>query len=109
MEGVGPGRGRSRGETYNMANLRGRRERTGNRAKQITKQARAAKLQPPNISMRSHLLTVHGPAISLFPACTVSNVETYMRTMLLPLLFSSVPEEVRRVIRVWVAVHNLLV
>jgi len=46
------------GATYRIANLRGFRERTGNNAKQITKQASAAKLQPPNTSILSHLLTV---------------------------------------------------
>jgi len=46
------------GGTYRIANLRGLRERTGNSAKQITKQANAAKLQPPNTSILSHLLTV---------------------------------------------------
>ena len=41
-----------------MANFRGLRDRTGNRKKQMTKQARAARLQPPKTSRRSHLLTV---------------------------------------------------
>jgi hypothetical protein len=41
-----------------MANFRGLSERTGKRAKQMMKQARAARLQPPNTRRRSHLLTV---------------------------------------------------
>lgn len=41
-----------------MANFRGLRDRTGNKAKQMMKQARAARLQPPNTRRRSHLLTV---------------------------------------------------
>lgn len=44
--------------THRIANLRGLRDRTGNNAKQITKQASAARLQPPKISRRSHRLTI---------------------------------------------------
>lgn len=43
--------------TYNIANFLGFSERTGNSAKQSTKQARAPRLQPANIRIRSHLLT----------------------------------------------------
>ena len=43
--------------TYKMANFLGVTMRTGNKAKQMTKQAKAAKLQAPNTSSRSHLLT----------------------------------------------------
>jgi hypothetical protein len=43
--------------TYKMANFLGVTMRTGNKAKQMTKQANAAKLQAPNTSSRSHLLT----------------------------------------------------
>lgn len=48
--------------TYRMTNLRGLRDSTGKRAKQMTKQASAPRLQAPNINNRSHLLTVepHG-------------------------------------------------
>src|SRR6266536_5558968 len=45
--------------TYRMANFRGFSDKTGNRAKQITKHANAARLQPPNMSSRSHLLTAN--------------------------------------------------
>jgi hypothetical protein len=41
-----------------MANLRGLMARTGNKVKQITKQAAAARLNAAKISSRSHLLTV---------------------------------------------------
>jgi hypothetical protein len=44
-------------ETYRITNLRGLRDRTGNRVKQMTKQAAAARLQKANTSMRSHRLT----------------------------------------------------
>ena len=44
--------------TYKMANFLGVTMRTGNKAKQMTKQAKAARLQAPNTSSRSHLLTV---------------------------------------------------
>lgn len=54
------------GATYRIANLRGFRESTGNNAKQITKQANAAKLQPPNISILSHLLTVVSKLANVF-------------------------------------------
>ena len=43
--------------TYRMANFLGVTMRTGNKAKQMTKQAKAARLQAPNTSSRSHLLT----------------------------------------------------
>lgn len=45
------------GPTHNMTNLRGLRDRTGKRVKQMTKQARAARLQAPKINSRSHRLT----------------------------------------------------
>lgn len=45
------------GYTYKMANLRGLSDRTGNKAKQMTKQARAAMLKAPKTSSRSHRLT----------------------------------------------------
>jgi hypothetical protein len=44
-------------KTYRITNLRGLRERTGKRVKQMTKQAAAARLQKANTSMRSHRLT----------------------------------------------------
>lgn len=43
--------------TYNITNLRGLRERTGNRVKHMTKQAKAARLQAPKTINRSHRLT----------------------------------------------------
>lgn len=43
--------------TYRITNLRGFSERTGKRVKQMTKQARAARLQAPKISRRSQRLT----------------------------------------------------
>lgn len=72
---VGPGlhgawdkvRGNDRGKvmglrrrqiTYRMANLRGLVARTGNKKKQMTKHAAAARLHPPKMRRRSHLLTV---------------------------------------------------
>ena len=44
--------------TYSMANLRGFSDKTGNRKKQITKQARAPRLQAAKTRSRSHRLTV---------------------------------------------------
>lgn len=44
-------------ETYRITNLRGLKDRTGNRAKQMTKQASAPKLHAPKMSKRSHRLT----------------------------------------------------
>lgn len=44
--------------TYRMTNFRGFSDRTGNRAKQMTKQARAPRLQAVKMSNRSHRLTV---------------------------------------------------
>lgn len=44
--------------TYNVANLLGFVIMMGKKAKQITKQASAPRLQPANTNMRSHLLTV---------------------------------------------------
>lgn len=52
------------GATYRIANLRGLRERTGNSAKQSTKQANAAKLQPAKINILSHLLSANQPSSS---------------------------------------------
>lgn len=43
--------------TYSIANFRGLSDKTGNKAKQIMKQARAARLNAPNMRSRSHLLT----------------------------------------------------
>ena len=43
--------------TYRITNLRGLSERTGNRVKQITKHASAARLQAPKTNNRSHRLT----------------------------------------------------
>ena len=43
--------------TYKIANFLGFNVRTGIKAKQITKHASAAKLQPPKTRRRSHLLT----------------------------------------------------
>lgn len=43
--------------TYRIANFRGLAARTGKRKKQITKHAAAAKLHPPKMRRRSHLLT----------------------------------------------------
>lgn len=44
--------------TYRITNFLGRNDRTGKRKKQITKQARAPRLQAPKIIIRSHLLTM---------------------------------------------------
>jgi len=44
--------------THKTANFLGFKERTGNKAKQMTKHASAARLHPPNIRSRSHLLTI---------------------------------------------------
>lgn len=52
-------------ETYRITNLRGRNDSTGNRAKQMTKQASAPKLQAPNMSKRSHRLTRKHSYVSL--------------------------------------------
>ena len=46
---------RGKAFTHNMANFLGLIERIGNSAKQITKQARAAKLQPPKMIILSHV------------------------------------------------------
>ena len=43
--------------TNNIANFRDCTSKTGNKAKQITKQAKAARLHPPKMSSRSHRLT----------------------------------------------------
>lgn len=43
---------------YKMANLRGLIARTGKSAKQMTKHARAPRLHPLKIKIRSHLLTI---------------------------------------------------
>jgi hypothetical protein len=45
------------GYTNKIANFRGTAQRRGNRAKQRTKQAKAAKLHAPKTSSLSHLLT----------------------------------------------------
>lgn len=44
--------------TYRMTNFDGLSDRTGKRKKQMTKQARAPRLQAPKIINRSHLFTV---------------------------------------------------
>jgi hypothetical protein len=44
--------------TYRIANLRGFAIMIGHKAKHMTKQASAPRLQPLNINIRSHLLTV---------------------------------------------------
>lgn len=44
--------------TYSIANLRGFSDKTGNRKKQITKQAKAPRLQAAKTRSRSHRLTV---------------------------------------------------
>ena len=44
--------------TYRITNLRGLKESTGKSVKQITKQARAARLQAAKTINRSHRLTV---------------------------------------------------
>lgn len=56
--GMRKGEGRGGRNTYNTTNLRGLSVKTGNRAKQITKHARAPRLQAPNMRRRSHRLTV---------------------------------------------------
>ena len=45
------------GYTYSIANFRGLNDKTGNKAKQITKHAKAARLHAPKMSNRSHRLT----------------------------------------------------
>jgi len=45
------------GHTNKIANFRGTGHRMGNRAKQRTKQAKAARLHAPKTRRRSHLLT----------------------------------------------------
>lgn len=45
-------------DTYKMANLRGLSDKTGNKAKQMTKQANAAMLKTPKTRRRSQRLTV---------------------------------------------------
>lgn len=44
--------------THRMANLRGFSDKTGNRKKQITKQAKAPRLQAAKTRSRSHRLTI---------------------------------------------------
>lgn len=51
-------------DTHRMASLRGRSDMTGKRAKQMTKQASAARLQAPKISIRSHRLTTGSRLVS---------------------------------------------
>lgn len=51
--------------TYKITNFLGLSDKTGKRKKQITKQARAPKLQAPKINSRSHLLTI-APKSQLF-------------------------------------------
>lgn len=48
-------------KTYRTANFRGRKDSTGKRKKQRTKQAAAPRLQHANTSRRSHRLTVVAP------------------------------------------------
>lgn len=49
---------------HRITNLRGLRERTGKRVKQMTKQAAAARLQKANTSRRSHRLKTNQPSSS---------------------------------------------
>lgn len=49
-------RKRTEPSVHKIANLRGRKERTGKRKKQMTKQAAAPILHPANMRRRSHLL-----------------------------------------------------
>jgi hypothetical protein len=53
------------GTTHRTANLRGVANRIGKSAKQTTKHARAARLQPPKISIRSHRLTAVEAFVSI--------------------------------------------
>jgi len=86
------------GATYRIANLRGLSERTGNSAKQITKQAKAAKLQPPNMSNLSHLLTVAYKLVNVsWPMCVPV---THAQTSPPPPLSSTVPAVARLVLHV---------
>jgi hypothetical protein len=55
--------------TYKIANLRGLSVKTGNKKKQSMKQTAAPKLHAPNISMRSHRLTIR-KVVSVFP-CSI--------------------------------------
>jgi len=57
------------GKTYKIANLRGFAIINGHNAKQITKQARAPRLQPLKMRIRSHLLTINdvGQPLGFFP------------------------------------------
>jgi hypothetical protein len=54
-------------ETHKIANFRGFSDKTGKSAKQMMKQARAARLQPPKTRRRSHLLTVDSTRQQVFP------------------------------------------
>jgi len=56
--GASKANGRGGRDTYKMANLRGLSDKTGNKAKQMTKQANAATLKTPKTRRRSHRLTV---------------------------------------------------
>lgn len=61
------------GNTYRTTSLRGlAREMRGKRKKHMTKQASAAKLQAPNISIRSHRLTM---ALESVPAVVVDQLD----------------------------------
>lgn len=53
--------------TYRMANLRGLRESTGKRKKQMKKHTAAPTLHATKMSIRSHRLTVESEIISLGP------------------------------------------
>ena len=58
-ESKGDGDGGQR-YTNNIANFRDCTSKNGNKAKQITKQTKAARLHPPKMSSRSHRLTATG-------------------------------------------------
>lgn len=61
------------GYTNKIANFRGTGHRIGNKAKQRTKQAKAATLQAPNTSRRSHLLTNVRKEVSVEICAKLSN------------------------------------
>ena len=63
-----------KGLTHNMANFRGCGNRMGNSARQTAKQAKAARLQPPKISRRSHLLTIE--AVDQYASCDLAGIRS---------------------------------
>ena len=62
---LSPAKSEWTGCTNNIANFRGTGHRIGNKAKQRTKQAKAAALQAPKTSSRSHRLTKARKAVSV--------------------------------------------